>query len=192
MIETHRPTSGLPNAIVDAEAMAALALHEDAKQSRQLAREIRRDAQQGRLELARQAASKLREMAGSAIGSAVWQGVAGLASAACSAASAVTGYQAATAATGADRATLDLSSRLWDVGAKLAQLGGHIDPANLQSQFLAVEKQELEAQAEAAANRAQEQTDVESESRRLEDSAGQLLQKANDARHAANMAALRG
>ena len=53
---------------VDAETAATLALNLDAKQSRQLAREMRKEEQQERLELMRQAAGKLREMASKAIG----------------------------------------------------------------------------------------------------------------------------
>jgi hypothetical protein len=163
--------------LVDAETAAALALNEDAKQSRQLVREIRKEEQQQRLELMRQAASKLREMASKAIGSAVWQGVAGLASAACSMAGAFKGGQA---------------EKIWKSAAGFAGAQAQIDPFAIQSKLLEADRAELDARAEAAGNRASEAGDLESEARRLQDSAGQLMQKANDARHAAMMAALRG
>ena len=177
MIEKAQGMSLQVGGLVDAEAAAAIALNEDAKQSRQLAREMKKQEQQERLDLMHQAADKLREMASSAIGSAIWQGVAGLASAACSMVGAFKTGRA---------------EKIWNAAGGFAGATGRIDPFDVQSKFLAVDKQELETRAEAAGNRASEQGDLESEARRLEDSAGQLLQKANEARHAAAMAALRG
>jgi hypothetical protein len=163
---------------VDSETAAALALHEDARQSRQLAREMRKEEQQQRLELMRQAAAKLRDLASKALGSAIWQGVAGVASAVCSMAGALN--------------DTTRGQGMLDAGSKLFGAAVHFDPFTIQSRSLEADKAELDARAEAAGNRASEAGDLESEARRLQDSAGQLLQKASEARHAAMMAALRG
>jgi hypothetical protein len=176
---------------LEADSLAALAMREHAKQSRQMAREMRKEEQAQRVELMRQAAAKLREMASSAIGSALWQGVAGLASAACGAVSAGRGFKAETCRSGnVPAAGLKLSAGIWNVAGKLSELNGRLDPLALHSQSLSADKQRLEADAEACGQRAGEQGDFESEARRLEQSAGELLQKAGEARHAARMAAI--
>lgn len=65
------------------------------------------------------------------------------------------------------------------------------DPFSIQQQYQAVEKQELEIEAEKASNKSQEQHDKENESRRLQNSVSSLLDKLNEARHAATMASIR-
>jgi hypothetical protein len=147
-------------------------------------------------------------MASNAISSAIWQGMASFASAACSTISAVGGLRAsqlADAAKGARDAgntgladalkkladNRALSSSLWATGGKLAEAAGRIDPYSISSQFLQVEKADQDTHAEIAGNRAQEQGDLESEARRIAESATQLAQKLGEARHAAAMASLR-
>lgn len=190
MIERNRIPALSPCASADTELAAALELHQDARLSRQMAREARKDEQRDRIEHVRRAAAKLREMASSAVVSAIWQGVAGLAGAACSAAAAVQAHQAAPLQ-GVEAANKKLSARLTEAGARLCDVAGRVDPFALQGQRPAADKQQFEVEAEAAAQRAQEQGDFESEARRLEQAAAQILQKAGDARHAARMAALR-
>jgi hypothetical protein len=190
MIERNRIPSMSPCACADSELAAALALQQDARLSRQMAREARKDEQRDRIEHMRQAAAKLREMASSAVASAIWQGVAGLAGTACSAAAAVQVHQAAPLQS-VEAANKKLSAGLTEVGARLCDLAGRVEPFGLQSQRHAADKQELEVQAESAAQRAQEQGDFESEAGRFEQAAAQILQKTGDALHAARMAALR-
>lgn len=201
-----RPIGSL-SCCLDPEAMAAIALQEDAKTSRKMAREARKDAQRDKIVMMRQAAAKLREMASNAIGSAIWQGVAGMASAACSAVGAVStfrGEQLKLAAEGL-RDQPELAKKLGDFAAKrllTAKLVGEtatgglgamrsVDPFSIASQYRSAEKAELDTQAEVAGNRAGEQADLENEARRLEGAAAQQLQKLGDVRHAIALAAMK-
>lgn len=191
---------------LDAAGMAALALAEDARESKKMVQEARKDAQRDKIDHMRQAAAKLREMASCALGSAILQGAIGLASAACSAASAVSGYRASQLDLAVKTTEHpELAKKFHELAARrtlTARLVGEtipgllgvaksVDPFHLQSQNLSADKAEIDVRAEVDGQRAQEQSDFESEARRLEQAAAQQLQKLGESRHAIALAALK-
>jgi hypothetical protein len=164
-------STGLPAvADLDLAAAAAITAHEELRQSERTARDERREAQRERLQLIQQAADKLREMAHLTFGSGLWQGLLGAGGAICG-----------------------LSDGRWaQLGKRLVEASVHCDPLSISRGYREVDKQLLEARAEEAGNRAQQHGDAESEARRLQASAGALLQKVHEARRAAALAALKG
>ncbi len=181
---THRPASPLSGVdCTDLATKAAITIHEDAQKSQEMARTARREAQEDRIELMHQAADKLREMASNVLGSGFFQGLTGLAA------------TVSSACAGFDYQSLPKDLTLGEKIAAGAEKGfnvlSKVDGFDIQKQYHAVEKQELETSAEVAGNQAQEKGDLEAEARRLKDSASNQLEKMNDARHAATMASIR-
>lgn len=203
---------------MDLMSQAALTLHQDASSSRQMARERRQLAREDSLECHRRAADKLRDMADSALGSALLQGVASLGSAGLSLGASLQqiktdSLQQSMKSAGADFYKDTVADSLFNKGVKeltqqseaLTRTSKNLtagaqgltalvrfDPFSVHHQFQAVEKKEIENQAMAAEDRAKEHGDMETEARRLENSSLKQMQQLFQARHQALMTAARG
>jgi hypothetical protein len=191
-------------ATTDSATAAAILAREDARKTAELARASREQAQQSHVAAMKRAADKLREMAGDALGSALWQGLSGVASAALSAWSAASDFQSKTMSLaaggmkkGAAQAELAASNVLrrnaeWIGASASAASGlGRCDPFAVSQQQKAVQKQELDAQGQIEAYVAQAEGETCSEAQRLEGSLTQLVQKIDEARHSAILSSLR-
>lgn len=169
----------------ESTAQAALtALEQDTQQSREIARERRRDAQQREVDQLRQAAAKLHEMADNAVSSGWFQGIVGSVGAACQFAGAFMIKDAANKAA--------IESR-WLVGAirgggAAAQTLCAIDPYQIDSKHLEAERADCDIGAKVASDRAHNAGDVEQEARRreqkLDDMRQQLLRVEDETRRA--------
>jgi len=167
MIDRSRPANPMLAALcADAGTAAAILMHEDARQSKQMNRTLRREAQHDRIELMKQAADKLREAAGDALWSGIVKGALGLAAAA------------------AKWKKKEALYRAFDAGSA-------VDTFGALQQRASVEKQELETRAEVAGNQAQEHGEDESEATRRMASAVEQLRGCLDAQQRVAAAALR-
>lgn len=190
---------------MDLATRAAVLLKEDAQKSQEMARTLKRSAQKDKVDLMRRAADKLREMAGDVLGSAIFQGAAGLASAACQLGAGVKGLKAEALKSGSSMTKLaeqaermtrlarqaERAALVCSVSAKSIDAASSFDGFAIDKEHRAIQKQELETEAEVAGNEAQDQGDAESEAKRLGDSATGLAQKLGDSLHAAALAATR-
>jgi len=178
----------------DAATAAALVAHEDARRSGELAREERRAARADRLGELRQVADKLRELAGCALGSALWQGGLTMAAAGLQGTACLKKLEAQPDAAGrlqgAALHAASGASRL-DGAARWLEARPRADPLSVAQGQVAVSRQEHEVAAEQAGNRAQDAGETLAEAQRLQASCSGSLQKLEDARHAALLAATR-
>ncbi|MBW2536989.1 MAG: hypothetical protein JRI55_36220 [Deltaproteobacteria bacterium] len=156
-----------------AEARAAMALLQDAWQSRRAASATRRAAQQDRLCLLRQAARKLRGVADKTLLSGLYRCSLG-------ALATVARVDAAVGNSAADRLMSQAAARACDAAAG-------VDPFADAARRDEHARARLDLQAERASHRSAEAGDALGHARRLQADVLASLQKIDDARHRATM-----
>jgi uncharacterized protein YlxW (UPF0749 family) len=160
------------------ETMAMIAAVKDARETRREAQKARSAARQDRIQLMQNAADKLREIADKTRASGLWRGLLTIGSAACTA--------------GSSLANSDTAAKLWQSGGTCMQGVAAMDPYAAQGKMLEADKMDIQTRAENRQDQVERASDRLAESKRIEQSIKQQMQKAAEARHSAAMAAARG
>ena len=196
----------------DAASQAAILAHQDAQKSAEQAHESRQHEQQVQIDKMKQAAEKLREMAGMTLGSAILQGGVCVGMAVNQSIQTVKG----TALSNNKSLLKNLSGdkvkplpleKIENLKQSIANLKSDIglcnamdrgvpllskvDPFALIKENMAVDKQNIDTEATIAGQQAQNESERLSEARRLESSYAQLLDKIESAHQAALKSASR-
>ena len=156
---------------------AALAL-DDAHNMRRAAQEDRSDAQKNRIELLRRSADKLREMANMTLASGIFQGMLG-------------GMTAVGSGMASIAPSNSMTSRIGTIMAAGSKADAGYHPFETAKSYMAVDKQELDTEAEQASHRMTQASDGIDHAKRLQRTLPSRLERLLDAEHAVAMAALK-
>jgi hypothetical protein len=175
---------------LNAESAVAVVATKDAQENRKQARARRRNAQQDRIDHMKEAASKLRDMADNSL----YQGILKATPALCDIASKAVDKLAMAADAAGAGGTIDTGMAKAAIGAvaQAANVVNTIDPFGIINKYKEAEKGSLDAAAEVAQQRVQSASEDASEAQRLQGSMTSLMEKMQESRQAARMAAIKG
>ena len=173
-----------------AEGMVAIAAAKDARENRQHARTRRRDAQQDRIHRMKAATKKLHEIADNTLYKGILKATPALCDIASKAVDKAAGLAGAVGCGGA--IDTGMAKAVLGAVAQAATVADQIDPFGIINSYKQADKSKEDSEAEVAAQHVQKADESASEAQRLQRSMTSLLEKVQDSRHAAMMAAIRG